>query len=158
MGAGYMQTGYYLGILIAALLNATLGAAYGWRAMFAIGGLPAFFVVLIQFGVHEPERWKPPASARRAMAMIFSPRYRRRTILNSLYLFVSISGLWAGSAYVPSAVAFLGAKHGLAAIETTRLSSYATILLSIATIFGASRCRRSRNDTGGVGPSRCISS
>ena len=35
MGAGYMQTGYYVGILIAALLNATVGAAYGWRAMFA---------------------------------------------------------------------------------------------------------------------------
>ncbi len=74
MGAGYMQTGYYFGVLIAALLNATVGAAYGWRAMFAIGGLPAFLVVLIQFGVHEPARWKPPESARRAMAMLFSPR------------------------------------------------------------------------------------
>jgi MFS family permease len=136
MGAGYMQTGYYLGILIAALLNATVGAAYGWRAMFAIGGLPAFLVVLIQFGVHEPERWKPPASARRAMAMIFSPGFRRRTFLNAVYLFVSISGLWAGSAYVPSAVAFLGARQGLHAIEITRLASYATILLSVATILG----------------------
>jgi MFS family permease len=136
MGAGYMQTGYYVGILLAALLNATVGAAYGWRAMFAVGGLPAFLVVLIQFGVHEPARWKPPESARRAMAMLFSPRYRRRTFLNAMYLFVSISGLWAGSAYVPSAVAFLGARQGLIAIEITRLSSYATILLSVATIFG----------------------
>ncbi len=68
--------------------------------------------------------------------MLFNPRFRRRTILNALYLFVSISGLWAGSAYVPSAVAFLGAKQGLAALETTRMSSYATILLSVATIFG----------------------
>src|SRR5580700_2290155 len=136
MGAGLMQTGYYFGVLIAGLLNATVGAAYGWRAMFAIGGLPAFLVVLIQFGVHEPARWKPPESARRAMAMLFSPTYRRRTFLNAMYLFVSISGLWAGSAYVPSAVAFLGARQGLAAIETTRLASYATILLSVATIFG----------------------
>src|ERR1700746_990245 len=47
MGAGLMQTGYYFGILMAALLNATVGAAFGWRAMFAIGGLPAFLVLLI---------------------------------------------------------------------------------------------------------------
>ena len=37
MGAGLMQTGYYVGILLAALLNAWIGAAYGWRVMFAIG-------------------------------------------------------------------------------------------------------------------------
>ena len=136
MGAGYMQTGYYFGILIAALLNATVGASYGWRAMFAVGGIPAFLVVLIQYGVKEPARWKPPESAARAMAMLFNPQFRRRTILNALYLFVSISGLWAGSAYVPSAVGFLGGRQGLGAVEITRLSSYATIILSVATVFG----------------------
>lgn len=136
MGAGYMQTGYYFGVLIAGLLNATVGAAYGWRAMFAVGGIPAFFVVLIQRGVHEPARWKAPASAARAMSMLFTPKFRRRTLLNAFYLFVSISGLWAGSAYVPSAVGFLGGRQGLAAAGITRMSSYATILLSVATILG----------------------
>ena len=136
MGAGYMQTGYYAGILVAALLNATAGSSYGCRAMFAIGGLPAFLVVLIQFGVREPERWKRSESARRAMAMLFSPHFRRRTLLNALYLFVSISGLWAGSAYVPSAVAFLGVGRGFSGVEITRLSSYATVLLSVTTILG----------------------
>src|SRR5579863_8068664 len=78
MGAGYMQTGYYVGVLLAALLNATVGAAYGWRAMFAVGGIPAFLVVLIQKGVHEPAKWKKPEPGRRPMAMIFSPKLRRR--------------------------------------------------------------------------------
>ena len=59
MGAGYMQTGYYVGTLLAALLNAWIGARYGWRAMFAVGGSPALLVFLIQYGVHEPKRWKP---------------------------------------------------------------------------------------------------
>lgn len=136
MGAGYMQTGYYFGMLLAGLLNATVGAAYGWRAMFAVGGIPAFLVVLIQYGVHEPAKWKPPQSAGRAMAMIFSPKFRRRTILNALYLFISISGLWAGSVYVPAAVGTLGARQGLAAVATTRMASWATILLSVATVLG----------------------
>lgn len=136
MGAGLMQTGYYFGIFAAGLLNATIGTAYGWRAMFAAGGIPAILVVLIRYGVHEPARWKAPESAARAMAMLFTPEYRRRTILNAIYLFVSIAGLWAGSVYVPSATAFLALKQGLSAVESTRMASYATILLSAATILG----------------------
>jgi MFS family permease len=134
MGAGYMQTGYYFGILLAALLNATVGAAYGWRAMFAVGGAPAFLIILIRFGVHEPSRWKPAKSA--PMAMLFSPEYRRRTVLNSIYLLVSIIGLWSGSVYVPSSVAYLSSQAGLNAVDATRMSSLATIILSIGTIFG----------------------
>jgi MFS family permease len=136
MGAGLMQTGYYFGVLAAGVLNATVGAKYGWRAMFAVGGAPALLVLLINYGVHEPARWKPSKSASRAMAMLFSPEYRRRTILNAVYLFVSISGLWAGSVYVPSAVSFLAPREGLNAVETTRMASYATVLLSVATIMG----------------------
>src|SRR6202051_3718343 len=59
MGAGYMQTGYYVCTLLAALLNAWIGARYGWRAMFMAGGSPALLVFLIQYGVREPKRWKP---------------------------------------------------------------------------------------------------
>ena len=136
MGAGWMQTGYYVGILMAALLNATVGATFGWRAMFAIGGLPAFLVLLINKGVHEPARWKAPESARRAMAMLFSPHYRRRTLLNATYLLVSIAGLWAGTVYVPSGAAFLAAKQGASALEATRMGSYATILVAVTTILG----------------------
>lgn len=136
MGAGYMQTGYYVGILAAAVLNATVGASYGWRAMFAVGGIPAFLVVLIQYGVKEPAKWKPPESARRAFGMLFNPRFRRRTLLNAVYLFVSISGLWAGSAYVPAAIGFLGENQGLDRIATNHLASAATILLSVTTICG----------------------
>src|SRR5690348_8861278 len=136
MGAGWMQTGYYFGVLAAGLLNATVGAKWGWRAMFAVGGSPALLVGLIQFGVREPERWKPSKSATRAFKMLFSPEYRRRTVLNAIYLFVSITGLWAGSVYVPSAVSFLANKQGFTAIATTRMASFATVILSAATILG----------------------
>lgn len=133
-GAGYMQTGYYFGTLLAALLNASVGARYGWRAMFAVGGIPVLLVVLIQRGVAEPRKWKPAAS--KPFAMLFSPEYRRRTVLNALYLFVSITGLWAGSVYVPAAVSFLSGKEGHTAIETTRMASWATAILSVGTILG----------------------
>src|SRR5580765_558391 len=34
-GAAWMHTGYYVGFFLAAIANATVGAAFGWRAMFA---------------------------------------------------------------------------------------------------------------------------
>ena len=40
MGAGYLQTGYYAGFFLAAALNFTVGASYGWRAMFLCGLAP----------------------------------------------------------------------------------------------------------------------
>jgi len=134
MGAGYMQTGYYVGTLLAALLNAWIGARYGWRAMFMVGGSPALVGFLIQYGVDEPKRWKPAAS--KPMRMLFSPEYRRRTLLNAFYLFVSIAGLWAGSVYVPAAVTFLSNKQGMNALDATRMASWATVILSVATIVG----------------------
>jgi len=134
MGAGMMQTGFYVGTLVAALLNATVGAAYGWRAMFAVGGVPGLFMFLIRYGVHEPTRWKPASHA--PMSMLFSHEYRRRTILNAVYLLVSIVGLWAGSVYVPSSVGFLSAQAGLSPVNATRMSSLATVILSVGTILG----------------------
>ena len=40
MGAGYLQTGYYFGFFLAAALNYTVGAQFGWRAMFLCGLAP----------------------------------------------------------------------------------------------------------------------
>ncbi len=136
MGAGLLQTGFYFGFLLAAALNATVGATYGWRAMFAIGGLPAFLVVFIQYGVKEPKRWKPSESIVSAWARIFSPEYRRRTILNSLYLLISITGLWASTVYVPSGATFLAVKAGQTAAQAARTSSLATVIVAVGTILG----------------------
>jgi MFS family permease len=136
MGAGWMQTGYYFGVLAAALLNATVGAHYGWRMMFAVGGLPAVLVVLIQRAVKEPAKWKPAQSASRAMALLFSPEYRGRTVLNSVYLLISITGLWASTVYVPSGTTYLALKAGETSQDAARLASAATVIVAIGTILG----------------------
>src|SRR5580700_12133864 len=61
MGAGYLQTGYYFGFFLAAALNYTVGARFGWRAMFLCGLSPVIISVLILARVKEPERWKERA-------------------------------------------------------------------------------------------------
>src|SRR5579862_6328980 len=113
IGAGWMHTGYYVGIFLAAIANFGIGSHFGWRAMFAVGGLPALLLAWIRRGVHEPARWVKKGSVVHAwafwrpLAMLFSRAWRRRTILNSLFMLVSICGLWAGTVYVPAAVTAL---------------------------------------------------
>jgi len=143
MGAGYMHTGYYFGFFLAALANYFIGANFGWRWMFVLGGAPALLVSWIRRGVRESEAWqrrlgdsrRRPAMGQ-AFAELFSPRYRRRTIVMSLLFLVSIIGLWAGSIYVPTAVTQISLRQGHTAADAARLASYGTGLLSIGTILG----------------------
>ena len=56
--------------------------------------------------------------------------------MNSIYLFVSIIGLWAGSVYVPASVTQLATEAGYSRPDAVRLASNATMLLSTGTILG----------------------
>src|SRR5438309_3745603 len=58
MGAGYLHTGYYFGFFLAALANYFIGANFGWRWMFALGGAPALLVSWIRRGVRESAAWQ----------------------------------------------------------------------------------------------------
>lgn len=144
-GAGYMHTGYYVGTLLAAILNYGIGtyfAAYAWRVMFAVGGLPALLLAWVRHGVTEPARWKKKGDVLSAwhvwqpFAALFSKTLRRRTILNSLYMLASICGLWAGTVYVPSAVTALAEAAGKIGPQAAQLASRAAMLVSLATILG----------------------
>ena len=139
MGAGYLQTGYYFGFFAAAALNYTVGAHYGWRAMFLCGLAPMVVAVATLFKVKEPARWTAHAAdAKRVHPLreIFSPRYRRRTIVNSLMLTVAIIGLWAGAVYEPAAITALARKAGMTAKAAAQMVSVGTGVLSIGTILG----------------------
>ena len=58
MGAGYLQSGYYAGFFAAAALNFTIGAHFGWRAMFLCGLTPVLVSVFVLTGVKETAKWE----------------------------------------------------------------------------------------------------
>lgn len=142
MAAGWMHTGYYVGFFLAAIANYGVGSRYGWRAMFALGGAPALLVSLIRMGVKESQKWQSKASEvksrslTRPLAVLFSPEYRQRTIVNSIYVLVSIIGLWAGSVYVPAAITEIVNRTKMPDVNVAHVISLATMLLSVATILG----------------------
>ncbi|WP_162065887.1 MFS transporter [Burkholderia sp. THE68] len=142
MGAGYLQTGYYAGFFLAAALNYTIGATFGWRAMFLVGLFPVVVSIMVLLRVKETDKWEraeavqPHVRHESSLKAIFNAQYRKRTIVAAVLLTVAIIGLWAGAVYEPSAVIQLATKAGMDKHDAARMASIATGLLSIGTIVG----------------------
>ena len=144
MGAGYLQTGYYFGFFVAAALNFTVGASFGWRAMFLCGLGPVVVAIATLLRVKEPDRWEHHHHKEEVdrevrhnpLSVIFSRLYLKRTIVMSVLLTVAIIGLWAGAVYEPTALIFLSRQAGIDPAGAARIASYGTALLSIGTILG----------------------
>lgn len=56
--SGFLQQGYALGYLLAALCYLFLFQRWGWRPMFFLGGLPALLALFVRFRVKESEVWE----------------------------------------------------------------------------------------------------
>jgi MFS family permease len=139
MGAGYLQTGYYLGFFIAALLNYTVGATYGWRVMFLCGLFPAFVAIYTALKVKEPRKVIIEATGPKVHSSwleIFAPAFRRRTLTSSALVGVAIVGLWAGSVYEATAVVTLATRAGIDHVGAVHLASIGAAILSLSTILG----------------------
>jgi MFS family permease len=141
MGAGYLQTGYYAGFFLASALNYTVGAHYGWRAMFGCGLVPVIVAFIVLRRVKEPERWERKAITQTVrqhspLRAILSAPYTRRTVVNTVLLASAICGLWAGAVYAPSAVIALAKRAGMIQAQAVRMSSFGMGLLSLGTILG----------------------
>jgi MFS family permease len=154
MGAGYLQTGYYLGFFLAAWLNYTIGATYGWRAMFLCGLAPALLAIFTVLKVKEPGQWRkaanrttnatadatadeaPATTAPSPLRVIFTGALLRRTVTSAALVGVAIVGLWAGSVYEASAVVTLATRAGIDHVGAVRLASIGAAILSLATIAG----------------------
>ena len=62
--SGVLQSGYSIGYLLAAVAARVVLPAWGWRAMFWVGGLPALLALYVRWHVPESEAWS--SIARRA--------------------------------------------------------------------------------------------
>ncbi|HUI83696.1 MAG TPA: MFS transporter [Candidatus Binatia bacterium] len=140
MGAGYLQTGYYAGFFLASALNYTVGAHFGWRAMFWCGLTPVVVAFAILFRVKEPLRWEQKAKVKAggisSLGKIFSPPYTGRTLVNTVLLAAAICGLWAGAVYAPTGIISLAKRAGMLQAQAVRTASFGMGLLSVGTILG----------------------
>ena len=142
-GAGFLQSGFGWGTLLAAVVWYGLASVQPlggetWRLMFIAGALPAFFVLYLRRGLNESEKWKQAVKEQRwnatsdeairytsrpgkqsarpfTLKQLFTEREAlRRTLLATVLSIVATTGWWAISSWLPTFTVALAKATGVA--------------------------------------------
>ena len=122
----FMQSAWAIGYGLAALVTAAVLPRWGWRALFFVGVLPAFFAVWIRQSVDEPVLWttaRTRQDARGRFRDVFGPGLRRLTLavtgMNALTLF----GWWGFNLWLPGYLSQPIASGGVG-LSTRRMALF----------------------------------
>jgi SHS family lactate transporter-like MFS transporter len=128
--SGVVQCGYSIGYLLAALAARFVLPAWGWRAMFWVGGAPALLAFYIRFRVRESEAWKqhhaPSIGAIVRTASGHWKIFSYLILLMTLMMFLS----HGTQDLYPD---FLKSAHGF----SSAVVSYMAILYNVGAVLGA---------------------
>ena len=103
---GLMQSAWAIGFALAALTNWLLVDAYGWRVVFFVGILPAFFTLWVRRSVKEPEAWQQTRrEAPVPLSMITRGKLGRITLALTLMNACTLFAYWGFNSWVPSYLA-----------------------------------------------------
>ncbi len=87
--SGILQAGYSIGYLLAAVAARFLLPAFGWRAMFWVGAVPALLALYIRTKVPESEAWKQHRAASTGEVLrIVAREWKRFVYLVALMTFM----------------------------------------------------------------------
>lgn len=130
-----MQSSWAIGYALAALVTWLLVDSYGWRVVFFVGILPAFFTLWVRRSVKEPEAWT--ASRREAhvpLAMITRGPLGRITLALTLMNAFTLFAYWGFNTWVPSYLKARGGEGGVGL--STDLTTLLLVAMQIGTWFG----------------------
>jgi MFS family permease len=130
---GIMQSGWAIGALIAAALSALVLERFGWRTLFLLGVAPALLAFVIRRTVEEPRIWRERVETSRWSEM-FSPEFRRRTILATLVASSVLIAFWGVTTWLPAFLATPVADGG-AGLTMTKGALW-LIVLQVGAFFG----------------------
>jgi MFS family permease len=102
---GLMQSGWAIGYAAAALANGLVQPSYGWRAVFFVGILPAFFTLWVRRSVEEPPIWTADATrahADRSLGSIFRKPLGRLTLALTLMNTCTLFAWWGFYLWLPT--------------------------------------------------------
>lgn len=125
----FMQSSWAIGFGLAAIVSGLLLPVWGWRGVFFVGVLPAFFTLWVRRNVEEPELWR--RARRPGQRIAFGDLFRgdlaqasvALTLMNACTLF----GWWGLNTWVP-AYLVLPAEQGGAGLSI--ISSSAVVFIT----------------------------
>jgi len=112
----FMQSAWAIGYALAAAVNYLVQPAFGWRAVFFVGVLPAFLTIWVRRSVREPEMWRHARhapSSRSSIAMLFSVELAPLTIALTAMNACTLFGWWSFNLWLPSYLQEPPARGGL---------------------------------------------
>jgi MFS family permease len=144
---------YALGSLqaLSAVGNITgslLSWGFGWRALFVVGIVPAFMVVLVRRGLKEPESWQKARAEQAATPshqadmgslgeMLGHPRWRYHTIIGVLLALAGVIGLWGVGFWTFELVRLaLREQGGYSDTDLRRVVAWGTALQDVGACLG----------------------
>ena len=128
---GLMQSSWAIGYAAAAAVTALVLPSLGWRAVFFIGILPAFFTVGVRRRLEEPEIWQVSVrDPRGRFSAIFGPDLRGLTVALTLMNAGIMFAGWGFNLWIPAYLSLPVEDGGIG------LSTYAMSGLIIAMQIG----------------------
>jgi SHS family lactate transporter-like MFS transporter len=127
--SGVLQSGYPLGYLLAALAARFIEPAFGWRAMFWVGGAPALLALYIRSKVQESAAWKQHrAPTTRAILAVVKQNWKAALYLVLMMTLMMFLSHGTQDLYPD----FLKSAHG----ASKHTVSYIAILYNIGAVIG----------------------
>jgi MFS family permease len=149
----FMQSSWAIGFGLAAIVSGLLLPVWGWRAVFFVGVLPAFFTLWVRRNVEEPELWKrtrlalserqrvngPALSERQrvegaSLGDLFRGDFAPATVALTLMNACTLFGWWGLNTWVP-AYLVLPAEQGGAGLSIIG-SSAVVFIMQVGMWFG----------------------
>ncbi len=114
---GLVQSSWAVGYAAAAAVAALVLPVWGWRGVFFVGVVPAFFTLWIQRRVKEPELWRSARatapSLRAGFGRIFGPGRLRLTLLIILMNACTMFGWWGFNLWLPAYLSMPADQGGM---------------------------------------------
>ncbi len=151
---GIMQSSWAIGYALAALAAGLILPWKGWRAVFFVGILPAFFTLAVRRRVQEPELWQRRTTRdsgfMHGFRRIFKRDLRRITIAITLMNSCTLFAWWGFNLWVP---AYLSLPHDRGGVGLTAHAMSITVIAMqagmwlgyisfgfLSDLFGRKRC------------------
>lgn len=135
---GIVQSSWAVGYAAAAAVAALVLPVWGWRGVFFVGVLPAFFTLWIQRRVREPEIWRSvrakAPSVRSGLGEIFGRRRLRLTLFVTLMNACTMFAWWGFNLWLPAYLSMPSGEGGIGL--GPRTMSVLVIFMQIGMWFG----------------------
>jgi MFS family permease len=126
----FMQSAWAIGFAAAATVVGFVLPVYGWRAVFFIGILPAFFTLWVRRSVEEPDAWKalnaarldaersgaaarPNAPRKHSVFDIFRGAMFKRTAAVTFMNACTLFGWWGMNGWIPAYLSLPTTQGGI---------------------------------------------